>query len=105
MTLKEFFEQHNKVAMGFSGGVDSSYLLYAGRKYGADVRAYYMKTAFQPEFEFEDAKRLARDIGAEITVLERDILGCSEVAANPPETSMIITSPSAPTASPVASST
>ena len=85
MTLKEFFEQNNKVAMGFSGGVDSSYLLYAGRKYGADVRPYYMKTAFQPEFEFEDAKRLARDIGAEITVLERDILACDEVAENPPD--------------------
>ncbi len=28
MTLREFFEKNDKVAIGFSGGVDSSYLLY-----------------------------------------------------------------------------
>ncbi len=83
MTLQEFFAANPKVAMGFSGGVDSSYLLYAGRKYGADVKAYYMKTAFQPQFEFEDAMRLARDIGAEVTVLEEDILKYPDVTANP----------------------
>ena len=41
---------------------------------GADVRPYYIKTSFQPEFEFEDAKRLCREIGAELTVLELDAL-------------------------------
>ena len=25
MTLKEFFTVHNKIALGFSGGVDSSF--------------------------------------------------------------------------------
>jgi uncharacterized protein len=83
MTLQEFFQQNTKVALGFSGGVDSSYLLYAARKYGADVKAYYMKAAFQPQFEYEDALRLAKDIGAEVTVLEHDILSHQEVAANP----------------------
>ena len=29
MDLKEFFRQHPKAAIAFSGGVDSSYLLYA----------------------------------------------------------------------------
>ena len=29
MDLNEFFKEHNKVALAFSGGVDSSYLLYA----------------------------------------------------------------------------
>ena len=29
MTLKDFFEKYNNVALGFSGGVDSSYLLWA----------------------------------------------------------------------------
>ena len=28
MTLQEFFTEHPKAALGFSGGVDSSYLLY-----------------------------------------------------------------------------
>lgn len=83
MTLQEFFEQNHRIAMGFSGGVDSSYLLYAARKYGADVKAYYMKTAFQPQFEYDDAMRLAGDIGAEVTVLSEDILQFPDVTANP----------------------
>lgn len=32
MTLSEFFEQHPKAALGFSGGVDSAYLLYAAKE-------------------------------------------------------------------------
>ncbi len=46
MDLKQFFEEHKKVAVAFSGGVDSSYLLYAAIKYNAYVKAYYVKTAF-----------------------------------------------------------
>ena len=40
MELKEFFATYPKVALGFSGGVDSSYLLYAAKKYGADIKPY-----------------------------------------------------------------
>lgn len=83
MELQGFFHEHPKAALGFSGGVDSSYLLWAARQCGADVRPYYIKTAFQPEFEFEDAKRLCREIGAELTVLELDALSDPAVAANP----------------------
>lgn len=36
MDLKEFFRQHPKAAIAFSGGVDSSYLLYAALQCGAD---------------------------------------------------------------------
>ena len=78
-----FFTNTPKAVLGFSGGVDSSYLLWAARQCDADVRPYYIKTAFQPEFEFEDAKRLCREIGAELTVLELDALSDPAVAANP----------------------
>ena len=57
MTLNEFFAAHPKCALGFSGGVDSAYLLYAGVQAGADIRPYYIKTAFQPRFERDDALR------------------------------------------------
>ena len=36
MTLLAFFKENPKAALGFSGGVDSSYLLYAGVQAGAD---------------------------------------------------------------------
>ena len=71
MTLNEFFAAHPKCALGFSGGVDSAYLLYAGVQAGADIRPYYIKTAFQPRFERDDALRLAGELGVEVTVLER----------------------------------
>ena len=51
MNLFLFFEQHPKAAVAFSGGVDSAYLLYAASQCKAEVKAYYVKTAFQPQFE------------------------------------------------------
>ena len=83
MTLQEFFGAHPKAALAFSGGVDSSYLLYAARQLGADVKAYYVKTAFQPEFEYQDALRLASQLGADIQVLTPDVLACPDVTVNP----------------------
>ena len=47
MDIEQFFQEHPKVALAFSGGVDSAYLLYAAVKSGAQVRPYYVKTAFQ----------------------------------------------------------
>ena len=83
MNLQIFFSAHPSVALAFSGGVDSSYLLYAGLRYGAAVKAYYVKSAFQPEFELEDARRLALELNADMTVLREDVLAAAEVAANP----------------------
>ena len=83
MTLKDFFEENPKTALAFSGGVDSTYLLYAAREADADVHAYYVKSDFQPEFEFEDAKRLAAELGAEMTVIYLDVLGDPDVENNP----------------------
>lgn len=83
MELSEFFAAHPKAALGFSGGVDSAYLLYAAGAAGADVRPYFIKTVFQPQFELEDALRLARELGTEVTVVEADILANAAVAANP----------------------
>lgn len=83
MELKQFFETYPKTAIAFSGGVDSAYLLYAAMQYGRRVKAYYVKTAFQPRFELEDALRLAKELGAELQVLEADILRDPVITANP----------------------
>ena len=83
MTLEQFFEQNNRVALAFSGGVDSAYLLYAALQSGADVKAYYVKSAFQPRFELEDALRLATQLGAKMEILQVDILCHKLIAANP----------------------
>lgn len=83
MTLEQFFQENPRCALGFSGGVDSAYLLYAGVKAGADIRPYFIKTAFQPVFELADAQKLAAGLGVEVTVLELDALADPQVAANP----------------------
>ncbi len=82
MDLKTYFQQHPVIALGFSGGVDSSYLLYAGRQYGADIKPYFIKTAFQPRFEYEDAIRMASELGADLTVIEYDVLSEPQVTQN-----------------------
>lgn len=83
MTLGEYFGKNNKIAIAFSGGVDSAYLLYAAVNAGADTKAYYVKSAFQPRFEFEDAVKLAGQIGCGLRVIEADVLSDERVAANP----------------------
>ena len=83
MTLQEFFTEHPKAALGFSGGVDSSYLLWAAVNARADIAPYYIQTAFQPAFELEDAKRLCAQIGVKLNVIQLDALADPRVAANP----------------------
>jgi len=83
MTLYDFFKSTPSVALAFSGGVDSAYLLYVALQYGARIRAYYVKTAFQPRFEQEDAKRLAQELNADIRILPLDILADDTIARNP----------------------
>ena len=83
MNLQDFFTQHPKLALAFSGGVDSAYLLYASLQAGCDVRAYYVKSPFQPQFELEDAKKLADLLNASLTILELDVLEDPSITANP----------------------
>ena len=85
MTLEAFFRETPKAALAFSGGVDSAYLLYAAMRWGTDVRAYYVQSAFQPQFERRDAERLAAELGASMRVLTADVLSAPQVAANPPD--------------------
>ena len=83
MTLDQFFKENSRVALAFSGGVDSAYLLYAAQKAGAQIRAYYVKTEFQPEFEYQDAMKLAQLLDAPVRVLRLNALEDAKVAANP----------------------
>ena len=83
MKINEFFENNPKVAVAFSGGVDSAYLLYAAKQYAKEVQAYYVSSAFQPQFELEDAARLAKELDVPMRVLPVDVLSSDIIAANP----------------------
>ena len=61
-SLREFFVRNPKVAVAFSSGTDSSYLLYAAVNSGADAVAVFVSTPFQFPGEREDAERIAKGI-------------------------------------------
>ncbi len=90
MTLNDFFAQNNKLALAFSGGTDSAYLLYAAHAAGVDVCAYFVKTEFQPRFELDDALRLVDEINGDSShkvgfkVIELSALADPDVKANGP---------------------
>lgn len=83
MELEQFFKSNPSAALAFSGGVDSAYLLYAAKKYGADVTAYYVRTPFQPQFEYDDAVKLAEALNMPMRTILMDVLEDPEITANP----------------------
>ena len=85
MELKTFFDNNPRLAIAYSGGVDSSYLLYAAKTAGCDVRAYCVKSRFQPQFELDDASRLSDALGVPLAVAALDVLRDPVVASNPPD--------------------
>ena len=69
--------------MAFSGGCDSALLLAAAKLAGCEVRAYLVKTAFQPDFELDDARAVAAALDVPLTVVEADVLAQEAICANP----------------------
>ncbi len=81
--LKAFFEENPKVALAFSGGTDSAYLLQQAAKYAENVTAFCVKSVFNTDEETDDAVRLAEGLGVRIVIIPVDILADENVAANP----------------------
>ncbi len=81
--LINFFKKHGAVAVAFSGGVDSSYLLYAAKKADISVEAFFVKSPFQPLFEREDVINMASQLGVKLNVIEANPLDNPTVSANP----------------------
>ena len=85
MELSAYLKNFPKAALAFSGGVDSCYLLYAAKQAGCEVQPYYVKTEFQPQFEFQDAQRFADAVGVPLQILTLRVLADNTIAANPPD--------------------
>ena len=84
MTLEKFFRAVPKAALAFSGGTDSALLMAEATRLGADVKAYFVRTPFQPEFEVRDAKRLSEETGGKMEILPLNILTVPNVRENGP---------------------
>jgi uncharacterized protein len=85
--LREIIGGLASVAVAFSGGTDSSYLLAVcldvlGPKHTLALTADSPLTA---RSELNDARTLARQLGARHVVLRHDDLADADIAANPPD--------------------
>ena len=58
-------------------------LLALAKRHAKAVKAYYVKSPFQPQFELDDAIDIARRLDVELEVMALDILTDSKIAANP----------------------
>lgn len=83
--LDTFLQRHRRFAVAFSGGTDSALLLGMAKLAGCKAAAYMVKTAFQPQFELEDARAVAQALDVPLTVIEADVLSEGDICENPPE--------------------
>jgi len=81
--LEMYLLREPKLAVAFSGGCDSALLLAAAKLAGCEVHAYLVKTAFQPDFELDDARTVAAALEVPLTVVEADVLAQADICANP----------------------
>jgi pyridinium-3,5-biscarboxylic acid mononucleotide sulfurtransferase len=85
--LHALLRSYGRVAVGFSGGVDSSFLLWSAlQALGPDkVLAIIADTPTLPRFEFASALQCAEQLGARILVVTPNELDDPAYAANPPD--------------------
>ncbi len=80
--IQEFFAQNKRLAVGFSGGVDSAYLLAVAKQHGVKCVAYYVDTALQPRHRLHEVIAFAERIGVELRIINYDIFSNKKVLEN-----------------------
>lgn len=83
MNLIEYLTSLGNIAVAMSGGVDSSYLAYAAKQSGIPCKAYTVKSQFVPQFELNDAKKIAEFIDIPLEIIDIDVLAHDDVTSNP----------------------
>lgn len=82
MDIKDFFAAHPNVTVALSGGVDSAVLLHLACTHCKNVKAVFVKTAFQPDFELKDALEISGFVGAKLYVADADVLNNRLITQN-----------------------
>ena len=78
--------EYSRVAVAFSGGVDSALLLKACKDaLGKNVLAFTAKSPFFPQWEGQEAEAFCNELGVEQRILRLEPLKFPEIADNPPE--------------------
>lgn len=83
MNLVEYLMGLGNIAIALSGGVDSTYLAYVAKQSGVLCKAYTVKSQFVPQFELEDAKKVAKFIDIPLKIIDIDVLKYDDITSNP----------------------
>jgi len=84
--LEKYLRGLGRVAVAFSGGVDSTFLLKVAHKVLADdAVAVTAVSKFIPKRELEESKNFCNCEGVRQIFFTADVLGNKEIASNPPD--------------------
>ncbi|MDR0820968.1 MAG: ATP-dependent sacrificial sulfur transferase LarE [Oscillospiraceae bacterium] len=84
--LTEILRSYGKIAVGFSGGVDSTFLLKASKQaLGGNLLAVTVKSRTLPATELSEAVGFCLDEGITHEIIETDELAIAGYADNPPD--------------------
>lgn len=82
LDLMDYLKKLGRVAVAFSGGVDSTFLLKAAKEaLGDNVKAMTISAPYVPRWELEEAGHLAEELGVEHEIIEVPII--NEIKNNP----------------------
>jgi len=84
--LKKYLSSLESAAVAYSGGVDSTLLLYTASTIpGLKLKAYTVKNAMIPEEEVTAAVNTAEQFGIDHQLINIDILSFEKITSNTPE--------------------
>lgn len=84
--LKKYLQGFDSLAVAFSGGVDSTFLLAAAKEaLGEKAIAVTLLSGFVPENEVQEATLFATALGVRHEFIQVDELSIPGVASNPPD--------------------
>lgn len=82
--LQKIIKKYKRVAIGFSGGIDSTFLAKVAHDIlGKNVLAITMKTEFQTKKEIERAKKIASNIKLHHKIIRLNVLDYKSIKNNP----------------------
>ena len=84
--LREILHRCDKLAIGFSGGVDSTFLTYiASKELGHNCLAVVVKSVVSFDWELEEALQFVTEHGIKYSLIEADLFQVDNFANNPPD--------------------